>query len=61
MHCKAQTTAIARLWRGFATPQGAQSEVLRAARDMFSVALDLLFRALVSQAKAAQLHVQTLP
>jgi hypothetical protein len=41
MHCKAQTTAtaIARLWRGFATLQGAQSEVLRATRDLFSVAL----------------------
>ena len=39
MHCKAQTAAKARLWRGFATPQGAQSGVLRAARDLFRVAL----------------------
>jgi hypothetical protein len=39
MRCKAQTTAIAQLWRGFATPQRAQSEALRAARDLFSVAL----------------------
>ena len=39
MHCKAQTAAIARLWRGFATPQGAQSGVRRAARDLFSVAV----------------------
>jgi hypothetical protein len=38
MRCKAQTTAIAQLWRGFATPQSARSEVLRAARDLFSVA-----------------------
>jgi hypothetical protein len=41
MHCAAQTTAIAQLWRGIATPQGAQSEVLRAARDLFSVALEV--------------------
>jgi hypothetical protein len=39
MHCKAQILAIARLWQGFATLQGAQSEVLRATRDLFSIAL----------------------
>jgi hypothetical protein len=39
MHCKAKTTAIARLWRGFATLQGAQIKVLCATRDLFSVAL----------------------
>ena len=39
MGCKAQTTAIAQLWRGFATPQTAQSRADRAARDLFSVAL----------------------
>ena len=42
MRCKAQTTAIAQLWRGFATPLGAQSGVLRAARDLISVALKAL-------------------
>ena len=41
MHRKAQTTAIAQLWRGFASSQGAQSGVLRAAGDLFSVALAL--------------------
>ena len=39
MGCKAQTTAIAQLWRGFATPQTAQNRDDRAARDLFSVAL----------------------
>ena len=39
--CKAQTTAIAQLWRGFATPQTAQNRADRAARDLFSVALKL--------------------
>ena len=39
MGCKAQTTAIAPLWRGFATPQTAQYRDDRAARDLFSVAL----------------------
>jgi nitrate/nitrite transport system permease protein len=39
MGCKAQTTAIAQLWRGFATPQTAQNRADRAARDLFSVAL----------------------
>ena len=37
--CKALTTAIAQLWRGFATPQTAQNRADRAARDLFSVAL----------------------
>ena len=39
MGCKARTTAIAPLWRGFATPQTAQNRDDRAARDLFSVAL----------------------
>ena len=39
MGCKAQTTAIAQLWRGFSTPQTAQNRADRAARDLFSVAL----------------------
>ncbi len=39
MGCKAQTTAIAQLWRGFATPQTAQNRDDRAAMDLFSVAL----------------------
>ena len=42
MGCKAQTTAIAQLWRGFATPQTAQTEDDRLARDLLSVALILL-------------------
>ena len=40
MGCKAKTTAIAQLWRGFATLQTAQNRADRAARDLFSVALD---------------------
>ena len=40
MGCKAQTTAIAQLWRGFATLQTAQNRDDRAARDLFSVALN---------------------
>ena len=39
MGCKAQTTAIAQLWRGFATLQTAQNRDDRAERDLFSVAL----------------------
>ena len=39
MGCKAHTTAIAQLWRGFATPQTAQNRDDHAARDLFSVAL----------------------
>ena len=39
MGCKAQTTAIAPQWRGFATLQTAQNRDDRAARDLFSVAL----------------------
>ena len=39
MGCKARTTAIAQLWRGFATPQTAQNRGDRAAMDLFSVAL----------------------
>ena len=39
MGCKAQTTVIAPLWRGFATLQTAQNRDDRAARDLFSVAL----------------------
>jgi hypothetical protein len=39
MGCKAQTTAIAQLRRGFATLQTAQNRDDRAARDLFSVAL----------------------
>ena len=39
MGCKPQTTVIAQLWRGFATPQTAQNRDDRAARDLFSVAL----------------------
>ena len=39
MGCKVQTTAIAQLWRGFATPQTAQNRADRAAGDLFSVAL----------------------
>jgi hypothetical protein len=39
MGCKAQTTAIAQLWRGFATPQTSQNMDDRAARNLFSVAL----------------------
>ncbi len=38
MGCKAQTTAIAPLWRGFARPQTTQNRADRAARDLFSVA-----------------------
>ena len=38
MGCQAQTTAIASLWRGFATSQTAQNRDDRAARDLFSVA-----------------------
>jgi hypothetical protein len=38
MDCKAQT-AIAPLWRGFATPQTAHNRDDRAARDLFSVAI----------------------
>ena len=39
MGCKAKTTAIAQLRRGFATLQTAQNRADRAARDLFSVAL----------------------
>jgi len=52
MGCKAQTTAIAQLWRGFATPQTAQSEDAPHARNLFSVALSL-----VSAARASSLLV----
>ena len=44
MRCKAKTAAIDQLWRGFATPQSAQSKVLRAASDLFSVALKPWFK-----------------
>ena len=44
MGCKAQTTAIAQLWRGFATLQTAQDRADRATRDLFSVALGLYVR-----------------
>ena len=44
MGCKARTTAIAPLWRGFATLQTAQNRADRAARDLFSVALTFLRR-----------------
>ena len=43
MGCKAQTTAIAQLWRGFATPQTAQNRADRVAKDLFSVALTCPF------------------
>jgi CO/xanthine dehydrogenase Mo-binding subunit len=39
MGCKAQTTVIAQLWRGFATLQAAQNRDDRAAKDLLSVAL----------------------
>ena len=39
MGCKAQITAIAPLWRGFATPQTARNRDDCAAKDLFSVAL----------------------
>jgi hypothetical protein len=41
MGCKAQTTAVAQLWRGFARPQTAQNRDDRAAKDLFSVVLSL--------------------
>ena len=58
MGCKAQTTAIAQLWRGFATPQTAQNRDDRAARNLFSVALAVnSLRAAVGRRKTAERHL----
>ena len=48
MGCKAKTTAIAPLWRGFSTPQTAQSGDARPVRDLISVALGRLDTCMLS-------------